>query len=80
MSWNRLLDLRALPRLIAGSQAAKPTLCPRELPTAKVTAKPLRPELSSPAIPPIIPQNKSHAVRKARVPLSTAAALPFKSP
>ena len=32
MSWNHLLDFRVLPRLIAGSQAAKPTLCLRRLP------------------------------------------------
>ena len=58
MSWNHLLDCRVLPRLIACSQVSTPALCPRRLPSAKVTAKPLLPKLSSPAIPPTIPRKK----------------------
>ena len=39
MSWNRLLDCTMPPRFTAGSQAAKPTLCLRRLPSAKTNAQ-----------------------------------------
>ena len=61
--------------LTAGPQAAKTTLCHRRLPSAKMAAKPLPAELSAPAIPPAIPRDKLHAVQKAHVPATTAAAL-----
>ena len=80
MSWNRLLDCRVLPPLTAGSQAAKPTLCPRRPPSAKLTPKPLLPELSSRPSRRQIPRNKPHAAQYAHVPLNAAAALLPKSP
>ncbi len=80
MSWNRLLDCRLPPPLTAGSQAAKPTLCPRRPPSAKLTPKPLLPELSSRPSRRQIPRNKPYAAQYAHVPLNAAAALLPKSP
>ena len=80
MSWNRLLDCRVLPRLTAGSQAAKPTLCLQKTAICKTDAQAAASRAVFSAIPAAIPRNKPHAAQNAHVPLNAAAALLPKSP
>ena len=79
MSWNVLLE-RTMPRRFTGrSQAAKPTLCLRWPPAAKITPKML-PVAASPGNPAPIPCIRLAAIEKTHAPLTDADAVSLKSP
>ena len=67
MSWNLPLDRTVPPPLTAGSQAAKPSLCLRRLPSAN-NGQTAAPEASSPPTRMQIPRNEPHGARNAHVP------------
>jgi hypothetical protein len=69
-----------LPCIIAGSQAARPSLCLWRLPVPEITAKLLPVTASSLASRTPIPQIGIAATEETRVPPADAAAVSPKSP
>jgi hypothetical protein len=80
MSWNVLLERTMPPRFTGRSQAAKPNLCLRWLPAAKITPKMLPVAASSQVNPASIPSIRLAAIQKTRAPLTDVHAVSLKSP
>ena len=80
MSYSLPPERTMLRYFITGSQAAKQALCLPRLAATKVMPKRLLAAASSPLDRPPIFRIELAEIRKARVPLTDAAAVPLKSP
>jgi hypothetical protein len=80
MSYSLPPERTMLRCFIAGFQAAKPTLCLPKPAATEFTPKQLLATVSSPLNRALIFRIGLAPIRKARVPLTHAAAVPLKSP
>ena len=80
MSWNALLERTMPPRFTGRPQAAKPTLCLRGPPAAKITPKMLPIVASCQPNPATIPCIRLAAFQKTHAPLTDADPVSLKSP